>query len=178
MSDPALPLAAMVYEADEGPEMDRILEDLADGLSITGVRLAGAVQHTESQASTPRCDMVLKDLGSGRLRQISVSRDIEVQGCRMEPASIEMLAMLASEAVESGADLFILNRFGKNEAAGRGYRETISHALSAGIPVLVGVSAANLPKWEGFATSGYHRLAVDADAARQWCADALGARAK
>lgn len=176
MSDLVLPLAAMVYGPGGGPEMDRLLEDLAHQWAADGLRLAGVVQHTLKQPTMPRCDMVLEDLGTRGIHPISVDRSIEVQGCRMEPGKIETLAMLASAAIQRGVDVLVLNRFGKNEAAGRGYRGAISDALSLGVPVLVGVSAANLAKWEAFAASGYHRLDVDRAAAQRWCADAIGAR--
>lgn len=176
MSEPVLPVAAMVYGPGQGPAMDALLEDLAHRLASEGLRLAGAVQHTLKQPSMPRCDMVLEDLGTHGIHPISVDRSIAVQGCRMEPSAVENLAMLASQAIERGVDAFILNRFGKNEAAGRGYREVISNAVSLGVPVLVGVSAANLEKWEAFATSGYRRLDVDTTAARQWFAAAIDAR--
>lgn len=176
MPDPYTPLAAMVYGTGQGPEMDRILETLAHGLSAEGLQLAGAVQHTAHVPSSPRCDMVLEDLGTGGIHPISVDPGIDVQGCRMEPGKIEALAMLAGEAMERGADLFLLNRFGKNEIAGRGYREVISEAVSRGLPVLVGVSAANIAKWDAFASVSYDRLDIDEAAARTWCKNAIDAR--
>jgi hypothetical protein len=176
MSDPYAPLAAMIYGSGQGPEMDRILETLAHSLSAEGLQLAGAVQHTASVPSSPRCDMVLEDLGTGGIHPIAVDPGIDVQGCRMEPGKIETLAILAGEAVDRGADLFVLNRFGKNEIAGRGYREVISEAVSRGLPVLVGVSAANVAKWEAFASMGYDRLDIDGAAARAWCRKAVDTR--
>ena len=176
MSDPCAPLAAMVYGTGRGPEMDRILETLAHDLCAEGLHLAGAVQHTAKAPSSPRCDMVLEDLGTGSIHPIAVDPGIDAQGCRMEPGRIETLAILAGEAVDRGADLFLLNRFGKNEIAGRGYREVISEAVSRGVPVLVGVSAANIAKWEAFASMGYDRLAIDDTAARAWCRKAIDAR--
>ena len=176
MHDPFVPIAAMVYGTGQGPEMDRILEGLAHGLATDGLRLAGAVQHTALQPTSPRCGMVLEDLGTGSIHAISVDPAIEVQGCRMEPGKIEALAMLASEAIERGSDLFLLNRFGKNEIAGRGYRDVISEAVSRGVPVLVGVSAANDDKWDAFASTGYKRLDVGVEAARAWCKEAVEAR--
>jgi hypothetical protein len=176
MPDPYTPLAAMVYGAGQGPEMDRILETLAHALSAQGLQLAGAVQHTAHVPSSPRCDMVLEDLGTGGIHPISVDPGIDMQGCRMEPGKIETLAILAGEAIERGADLFLLNRFGKNEIAGRGYREVISEAVNRGVPVLVGVSSANLAKWDAFASMGYDRLGIDAAAARMWCKNAIDAR--
>ncbi len=176
MPDPFAPLAAMIYGSGQGPEMDRILESVAHDLAADGLRLAGAVQHTAHPASSPRCGMVLEDLGSGGIHPIAVDPGIEVQGCRMEPEKIETLAMLAGEAIDRGADLFVLNRFGKNEIAGRGYRDVISEAVSRGIPVLVGVSSANAGKWDAFASAGYERLDIDGEAARAWCRKAVDAR--
>lgn len=176
MPDPFAPLAAMVYGDSRGPEMDRILESIAQELAAEGLKLAGAVQHTAQQPSFPHCDMVLEDLGSGGIHPISVDRNMEVQGCRMEPEKIETLAGLAADAVERGADLLILNRFGKNEIAGRGYREVISEAVSLGVPVLVGVSTANVAKWDAFVGAGYQHLDIDRNAAQAWCRDAVAAR--
>lgn len=176
MPDPYTHLAAMVYGTGQGPEMDRILETLAHALSAEGLQLAGAVQHTAHVPSSPRCDMVLEDLGTRGIHSISVDPGIDVQGCRMEPGKIETLAMLAGEAIDRGADLFLLNRFGKNEIAGRGYREVISEAVSRGLPVLVGVSAANIAKWDAFASMGYERIDIDEAGARMWCMKAIDAR--
>jgi len=176
MSDPYAPVAAMVYGSGQGPEMDRILETLAHGLSAEGLQLAGAVQHTARVPSSPRCDMVLEDLGTGGIHPISVDPSADVQGCRMEPNKIETLAMLAGDAIGRGAEILLLNRFGKNEIAGRGYREVISEAVSRGVPVLVGVSAANVATWDAFASSGYERLDIDGAAARTWCMKAVEAR--
>jgi len=176
MSDPYTPLAAIVYGTGQGPEVDRILESLAHGLSAEGLQLAGAVQHTARVPSSPRCDMVLEDLGTGGIHPISVDPGVDVQGCRMEPGKIEALAMLAGDAIDRGTDLFLLNRFGKNEIAGRGYRDVISEAVSRGLPVLVGVSAANIAKWDAFASTGYDRLNIDETAAHAWCRKAVETR--
>ena len=46
----------------------------------------------------------------------------------------------------------------------------------SGVPVLVGVSSANLAKWDAFASMGYDRLGIDVAAARMWCKNAINAR--
>ena len=38
----------------------------------------------------------------------------------------------------------IVNKFGKHEASGRGFRMVIAEAIERNIPVIVGVSALNL----------------------------------
>ena len=49
-----------------------------------------------------------------------------------------------------GADILIINKFGKHEADGRGFRPVIAEALSNGIPVLVGINALNFDAFQSF----------------------------
>jgi len=53
--------------------------------------------------------------------------------------------------LESGADLLIINRFGKRESAGQGLAYLIERALDADIPVVIAVSAHRFADWIKFA---------------------------
>ena len=48
-------------------------------------------------------------------------------------------------------DLILLNKFGKTETEGGGFRCVISDALSLGIPVVIGVPRRNLAAWREYA---------------------------
>ena len=50
-----------------------------------------------------------------------------------------------------GADLVIVNKFGKQECYGQGFRHFIAEALARGIPVLLSVPAGQLPDFQDFA---------------------------
>jgi len=52
--------------------------------------------------------------------------------------------------LRDGADILILNKFGKQEAEGRGMRDPIVKAVDQGIPVLVGVNSSRLDSWNAF----------------------------
>ena len=47
--------------------------------------------------------------------------------------------------------MLIVNKFGKHEAEGRGFRALIAEALASGMPVLLGVNAMNMQSFQVFA---------------------------
>jgi len=146
MTYPAL--AAVLYS--EGASCDLLLADVARQLSRRGHRLAGAVQVNEKYDALCACDMTLCDLASGEEIRISQRLGRYSRGCRLDPAALARSVGLAEAGLRAGADLVILNKFGKSEAAGHGFRPLIGEAIERGIPVLVGISRVNLPAWEEF----------------------------
>ena len=53
--------------------------------------------------------------------------------------------------METGADLVIVNRFGKRERDGKGLARVIERALDADIPVVIAVSSESFSDWIKFA---------------------------
>lgn len=162
-------LAAVVYEAGKGGDGDAVLASVARTLRASGLRLAGAVQHNRPAPDRCRCDMVLEDLASAVTIEISENRGPEARGCRLNPAALEEIVGLAVVAVEHGADLLIVNKFGKREAEGRGFRQAIEAAIERGTSVLVAVSSENLAAWSEFAAGFDARLPLDALLITAWC---------
>jgi nucleoside-triphosphatase THEP1 len=161
-------LAAVVYEAGDGGEADLMLLAAAEALRRQGVRLAGAVQHNGVADDGCRCSMVLEDLASGRRVEISEDRGREAAGCRLNPVALEEVVGLATAALGGGADLLVVNRFGKHEVEGRGFRQAIEAALVGDIAALVAVSRDHLAAWDRFAGGMDVRIAVDLDAVLAW----------
>lgn len=93
--------------------------------------------------------------------RISQSLGPGSEGCRLNPAVLEEAAGLVQGSLDAGADLLIVNKFGKHEASGRGFRQVIGSALSRGIPVLTGVNAINRSAFHAFA--GEFAMALDPD---------------
>lgn len=143
------PLAAILYS--EGAACDLLLAGVADRLACDGLRLAGAVQVNDRYDALCACDMTLRDLTSGKAIRISQRLGRYARGCRLDPAALEEAVGLAEQGLAGGADVVILNKFGKAEAAGHGFRPMIATAVEAGVPVLVGISEVNRPSWEAFA---------------------------
>lgn len=162
-------LAALVYEEGDGARVDEFLAGLARELRLRGVRLAGAIQHNTNGGDRCRCDMTLEDLSSGRLIDISERRGPEARGCRLDSFALEDAAGTVMASLESRPDLLILNRFGKREADGHGFRGAIEFALAINAPVLIAVSRASLPAWTAFAENIGEVLPFDDAAVLRWC---------
>lgn len=72
------------------------------------------------------------------------------------------------EARLSGADLLIVNKFGKQEAQGRGLCPAISRAMEWGIPTLVCVNELNTPIFQTFSDGMAEALLPDLRSVRDW----------
>lgn len=162
-------LAVIVYDEGEGSRVDDVLEEVARSLRRAGNRLAGAVQHNTEAGDRCRCDMTLEDLATGRRIDISEKRGPEARGCRLDSFALEDMVGRVTASLSMDAQLLIVNRFGKREAAGHGFRSAIESAIEMGLPVLSAVSRANLPAWAGFTASMDERLPVDIAAVLAWC---------
>lgn len=112
--------------------------------------------------------MVLEDLATGRQVEISEDRGREASGCRLNPVALEEVVGLATAALGGGADLLVVNRFGKHEVDGRGFRQAIEVALGADIAALVAVGRDHLTAWDRFAGGMDVRVAPDLDAVLAW----------
>lgn len=147
---------------------DRLLAGTADALLAQGLRLAGAVQHNLDRGPDQDCDMDLRILGDdGPVIRISQNLGIHAESCRLDTAALAQAVARAEAALAQGADLVIVNKFGKQECFGRGFRDFIGAALAQGIPVLLSVPSQQLPGFHEFA--GELAQPVDADAALAWC---------
>jgi hypothetical protein len=176
MSSQPARLGALVYDLDQSAAADAVLMSVARVLAALGYRLAGAVQHNPRRPDRCRCDMVLEDLSTGQAIAISEDRGRAARGCRLDPAALEQLVGAAAAGLDTGAELLIVNRFGKREAEGRGFRGVIEAAATSGVPVVVAVSAANLDAWDLFAGSLDDRLEPNLTSVIRWCRGVLTPR--
>ncbi|MGR3762190.1 DUF2478 domain-containing protein [Roseobacteraceae bacterium NS-SX3] len=149
-------------------DMDQTLERLAARLQARGLRLCGTVQINTGRADGGRCDMDVRVLPDGPVIRISQSLGREARGCRLDPEALETAVAAATAALEQGADILLVNKFGKHEAEGRGFRGLIAEALARGVPVLVGVNALNERAFEEFTVGCAERLPLDPAALETW----------
>ena len=70
--------------------------------------------------------------------------------------------------MREGADILILNKFGKQEAEGRGLRNPIVVAVELGIPVLVGLNSGRRESWNAFCGTASNIFEVDDTAIDHW----------
>lgn len=149
-------------------ETNRLLADLAAEARARGLRVVGTVQVNQTIAGTHHCDMDVQVLPEGRILRISQSLGTGSRGCRLDPSVLEQAVQMTEAALEAGADLLIVNKFGKHEAEGRGFRDLIAAALMQGVPVIVGLNDLNAEAFAGFAGDVATMLPPDPAALSDW----------
>lgn len=152
---------------------DRLLAEVADRLEAEGWPLAGVVQINSERAGSTRCDMDLRVLGQGGrhdgLVRISQQLGAGSQGCRLDPEGLQTAVGVVEAALAPARPaLLILNKFGKAEIEGRGFRDVIGAALAEGVPVLLGLKPLNRPGFEAFAQGYATALPAELDAVLDW----------
>lgn len=150
---------------------DRFLAQVAARLQDRDLKLAGTVQTNIERADRTKCDMDIVVLPDGPVLRISEDRGNLARGCRLDAGVLEQAVAGVSRAVP-GADLLIVNKFGKQEAEGRGMAPLIAEALERNLPVLLGVNGLNLPAFQTFAGGLETALAADIDQVVEWCVSA------
>lgn len=152
--------------------IDLLLADVVERLERHGVSLAGTVQTNIPRAGSENCDMDLRLLPDGPVVRISVDRGAEARGCRLDAGALEQSVLWVSNVLDQ-AEFLVVNKFGKQEAEGKGLSASIADALERGLPVLVGVNGLNLPAFREFADGFAVELAPDAAQVTEWCLAAL-----
>jgi nucleoside-triphosphatase THEP1 len=147
--NPEIPISALVYT--DSIAADRALRDIAVELLEEGYRLAGLVQINTPRPGRSRCDMLLEELASGEHLGISQDRGPEARGCALDIGQLVVAMQKVRAALAEKPDLVILNKFGKTEAEGGGFRPLIADAIEAGLPMLIGVPWRNIESWRLFA---------------------------
>jgi len=162
MFDAQCDLAALVYEEDEDP--DAILRDFATELNANGCRVVGMVQT--GQCADASLSAVL--VHSGEVLALSQPATSPASGCRLDLSRLQDAATRVAGAMETGADLVIVNRFGKRERDGKGLSRVIERALDADIPVVIAVSSASFSDWIKFADGMSVKLRCDRASLDAW----------
>lgn len=154
-------------------ETDDLLAAVAERLGQAGVVLGGAVQINTDRPDRSRCDMDLRVLPAGPVVRISQRLGPGAVACRLDSGALEQAGVEIARHL-GGAQLVIINKFGKQEAAGRGLAPVIAEALAQGLPVLTGVTPAAHDGFLTFAAGLAEALDPDPDTVTGWCRAALG----
>lgn len=164
--------------APERGDGDRLLARVAQRLTAAGIGLGGVVQiNTETDPDRP-CLMDLRVLSDGSVFRISQSLGRHSSGCRLDASGLEAAVGRVASALNTAPPrVLILNKFGKQEADGHGFRPVIAQALTLGVPVLTSVSAKNRTGFDLFAAEIAIALESDEDAVLAWCLSQIGVEA-
>jgi molybdate transport system ATP-binding protein len=146
-----LNLAAIVYRPAD--DVDSLLARFASDLICQGHRIGGIVQRNTKGDRGERERMEVIDLMTGRTVRICQSLGKEAAACRLNPAGLAEAATAVTRAVAAEVELVVVNKFSKQESAGRGLRAEIAGAVTAGLPLLTAVSDNCYEAWMCFTAS-------------------------
>jgi nucleoside-triphosphatase THEP1 len=135
--------------SDGSFDPNRALAELAQSLLDQGWRVVGTTQTNIPRQDTHKCDMDVRILPDGAVIRISQNLGPNSRGCQLDPDALEQ-AVSKTNTRLADADILIINKFGKHEATGRGFRQTIADAMEAGLPVVVGTNGLNLDAFISF----------------------------
>jgi hypothetical protein len=162
MFDAQCDLAALVYGRDQDP--DAVLRDFAADLNARGCCAIGLVQAGKCADSS--LSAVL--LHSGENLLLAQDFDPAASGCRLDVERLRKAGDRVADALETGADILIVNRFGKRERDGKGLGYLIERALNADIPVVIAVADNRFSDWVKFADGMSVKLPCDRRALDAW----------
>ncbi len=159
-------------------DTDLLLQSVAQRLLDRGYRPCGTVQINSERPDSGPCDMDVKVLPDGPVVRISQSLGSASKGCRLDPNALETTVGHVETRLAEGADVLLINKFGKHEAEGRGFRAVIAEAVSRGIPILVGLNDLNRPAFETFTGGVAQRLSPDLESLESWLLATLPQRSR
>lgn len=124
---------------DHAEDVQRLLARAADAGQALGMRVAGVLAEDHGLPDRSCAAGVLREIATGRGHTIYLPAAPAGTSCHLDAAGVEaacagVLGRLAE------ADLVVLSKFGKLEAAGSGLFRAFEAALAAGKPVLTTVS--------------------------------------
>ena len=162
MFDAQCDLAALVYDDEDDP--DSVLRDFADDLNAHGFRAVGLVQAGQCADSSLSAVLV----HSGETLLLAQPLSPGATGCKLDVSRLNDAGARVAGALEAGADILIVNRFGKRERDGKGLGFLVERALDADIPVVIAVSRQSFADWIAFAGGMSVKLACERTALQGW----------
>lgn len=146
--DTFAPIAAIVYSPTD--RVEALMIRAARHLAAQGVRLGGVLQHDVGLAEGDPCGMEMEDLASGERFPLSQELGSGSEACRLDTSSLAYAGMAVHAAINGGADLIFVNKFGAQEAAGAGLRSEMAATVVSGVPLLTAVGGRFLAEWQEF----------------------------
>lgn len=141
-------LAALVYGKPDEP--DRLLREFVQDLITRGYRVVGLIQTRLADGGAAVTVLPTGETIPLAPRRETVSPSSRPDPCDRDPCDLATPAARIDALIPTGADLVIINRFGKLEAEGTGLVDEIARALSFNIPVLVAVPEFRFAEWLSF----------------------------
>ncbi len=157
-----------VFSAPDAARADALLAGVVADLRAAHVPVAGCLQDARMN-DAERVTRWLRMLDGSADMAITQDLGAGAAGCSLDPGALARASHLIAAQLPR-ARMLVLNRFGRSEAEGGGFRPLIAMALEAGTPVLTVVPDRYRAAFADFAGGMECWLDADPAALRGWCA--------
>ncbi|WP_017525924.1 DUF2478 domain-containing protein [Pusillimonas noertemannii] len=164
-TEETIAVAAIVHEGKgsaDGPMLEFVQRLQSRGRVVRG--LVPGPQSDPHDCAT----RTVQDLEDGTVYPIGQSLGKESKACCLDPGALLKAGVVLRRAIETGADLIIVNRFGILEADGEGFSAEMLELMTRGYPVLTVVSPPYLDAWREFTGGLAIELPPDVDEILRW----------
>ena len=157
-------------------DVDQIISEIVDELKRREFKIAGYLQRGKVNSPDSRADYYLESVAKGDKVTISQSLGSGSTGCRLDSAALAEFSNKLSSEIEDHTDMIVLNRFGKGESEGQGFRIAIEKAVAMDIPVLTAVRGEYIESWREFCGEFGVEVSPTKEAIFEWCDNVLGSK--
>ena len=130
MTVPISAIAAVRFSG--GDNVDEVLETVVRAVQSRGYPVAGYLQRETPDGPGCCSATFLEDVSSGEQLRITQALGAGSRGCRLNPQALADVSGRLLSVVDANTDLLVLNRFGKGESDGHGFRSVIESAYGLG----------------------------------------------
>ncbi|MBF0251467.1 MAG: DUF2478 domain-containing protein [Alphaproteobacteria bacterium] len=158
-----LPIAAVLYAP--GDPVHEVLKAFVARLQGDGVDIHGVLQDP-----APERGIDAVDIHTGRRTPILRPTDYELDNkvCSLKPSKLTEAGASLRRALDGGAELVVVEKFGKSEKDGEGLADDLLAVMAEGIPTVVSVPVADREAWSAFTGGMGVAVTCEAEALMAW----------
>jgi hypothetical protein len=121
-------------------DIQRLLARFAERRVLEGLRVAGVIEEPAGGVDCGVCNsLVLRETAGSTIIPITQNLGSGSSSCKIDSAGLAAGCQAVVAAIEQGADVVVLSKYGKIEAEGGGLLDAFRAAAEAGLPCLAGV---------------------------------------
>lgn len=170
------PTAAIAAQSAHVAEeiIDAVVRELQqDGRQVVGF----CQRQADDGNSQARCRVELQSIRTGQHHAMTQQLGSGSISCNVDPEAIELLAVALCNELSESVDLVVINRFGKRESQGAGFRSVIEAAMELQLPVLTVVKDTWQDNWRDYGGEWVSVLPADFNTVMHWYQE-VSARAR
>ena len=152
-------------------EIQKLLARFAERRIQEGLRVAGVIEEPAGGVDCGVCNsLILRDTAGSTIIPITQNLGPGSSACKLNSAGLAAGCQAVVAAIEQGADVVVLSKYGKIEAEGEGLLDAFRAAAEAGVPCLTGVKPSFAEPFLDYAGGYSQWVEPDEAALERWWA--------